>query len=91
MNVTRELVEFHLRSRPLLKPVNTIADNSLVHLVHFHATADFCEERNGQLTTKMFAEIRKSFQHHGQSLRVALPQPVVPQVETKPLKKTTAQ
>jgi hypothetical protein len=88
MNVAGKLVEFHARSRPLFKPVDTIPDNSLVYLVHFHATADFREERNGQLAAKMFPEIHKPLQHHGKSLRVALPQLVMPQVETKPLKKT---
>ena len=58
VNVARKLVEFHPRSRPLFKPVNAIPDNSLVHLMHFHATADFCEQRNGQLTTKMLLEVR---------------------------------
>src|SRR5258708_34863069 len=76
-----------MRSRPLFKPVNTIPDNSVVHLVHFHAAADFCEERNSQLTTEMFPEIREPFQYHRQSPRVALPQLVMPQVETKPSKK----
>jgi hypothetical protein len=72
----------------LFKPVNTTADNSFVHLVHFHATADFGEERNGQLATEMFPEIREPLQHQRRAPRIALPQLVVPQVETKPLKKT---
>ena len=48
---------------PDIKPVNTTADNSFVHLVHFHATADFGEERNGQLATEMFPEVREPLQH----------------------------
>ena len=88
MNVARKLVEFHLKSRPLFKPINTISDNSLVNLVHFHATADFGEERNGQLATEMLPEIREPLQHQRHAPRIALPQPVVPQVETKPLQKT---
>jgi len=54
--------------------------------VHFHATADCREERNGQLTTEMFPNPR-ALSVHRQSPRVALSQLVMPQVETKPLKK----